>query len=666
MESMFDRRNALLGRVFAALFLAIAPIAIGGWDRCIVAAPQDESKPAASRATDQAKSGPTKPKDGLIKNDSRAYQGYTLLAPITSKMVYLVDMEGRVIRTWEGEAPGNLCVYLLENGHLLRYGRLAEQTFGDGAGAAGHIQEFTFQGEPVWDYRFASTMQLAHHDIFRMPSGDVLMIVWEKKSPEQAVAAGRRPETVGQSQLLVDSIYEIQPTGKTSGKVVWEWHVWDHLIQDHDSSKVNFGDVAAHPELVDLNFGEGAIAAIVANKDELEKLKSIGYVGSVSPNKKPAPVRADWMHSNAVAYNAELDQILLNVLEFNEFWIIDHSTTTAEAAGHGGGKFGRGGDLLYRWGNPRAYRAGTTKDQKLFGQHNTHWIPTGCPGEGHLLVFNNGSRRTGGAYSSVDELALPVGPDGRYAHPVGTAFGPLAPVWTYSAPKRSEFYAEFISGANRLPNGNTLICSGPTGTIFEVTPDKEVVWKYVNPVRGAALDGPPLPVRLVELMPAATRETLKLTDEQNRQLDALQPDFESKLAGILSADQTKQLKDPGTSMGPGGVGPDAAAHGIRLLPTSVENLLKITGEQKRIRDGLQKEADARLARILTDDQAKQLAKINSVFVNGWGPGGPPSLGNAVYRSYRYAADYPGLKGRELKPGKTVEELQAPAAKGKSS
>jgi len=639
-------------------------MAIGHRETRAVAAQQDQAKPATGRANDQTKSGPANLKTGLIVNDPRAYQGYTLLAPIMSRMVYLLDMDGRVIHTWEGETPGNLSVYLLENGHLLRYGRLAEQTFGDGAGAAGHIQEFTFEGEPVWDYRFASTMQLAHHDIYKMPSGNVLMIVWDKKSPEQAAAAGRRPETVGQSQLLVDCIYEIEPTGKTTGKVVWEWHVWDHLIQDYDSSQANFGDVAAHPELVDVNFGDGAIAAIVAKKGELEKLRAIGYVGSASPNQKPAPVRADWMHSNAVAYNAELDQVLLNVLEFNEFWIIDHGTTTALAAGHKGGKYGRGGDLLYRWGNPRAYRAGTTKNQKLFGQHNTHWIPKGYPDEGHLLIFNNGSRRTGGAYSSVDELVLPVGPDGHYAHKAGTAFGPDQPVWSYSAPKRSEFYAEFISGANRLPNGNTLICSGPNGTIFEVTPGKEMVWKYVNPARGSSQSGPTSPFRFVELMPAGTRQALKLTDEQNRRLDALQPEFESKLAGILSADQTKQLKEPPKSAGPGGTGRDASAQGIRLLPASVEKLLKITPEQKKIRDGLQKEADARLASILTDDQAKQLAKISSVFVNGWGPGGPPSLGNALYRSYRYAADYPGLKSRELKPGKTVEELEALAAPGK--
>jgi hypothetical protein len=264
----------------------------------------------------------------------------------------------------------------------------------------------------------------------------------------------------------------------------------------------------------------------------------------------------------------------------------------------------------------------------------------------------------------VDELVLPVGPDGRYARTAGTSFGPDRPVWSYSALKRSEFYAEFISGANRLLNGNTLICAGPTGTIFEVTPDKQIVWKYVNPVRGGTPLGVSIsPVRLVEVMPATTRQTLKLTDEQNRQLDALQPEFESKVAAILSADQAKQLNETPKSAGPGGVGSDAAAHGIHLLPISIEKLLKITAEQKKIRDGLQKEADAWLARILTADQAQQLEKIRSKFVNGWGPGGPPSLGNAVYRSYRYPADYPGLKTRELKPGKTVEELQALVAPG---
>src|SRR5262249_39139673 len=150
-------------------------------------------------------------------------------------------------------------------------------------------------------------------------------------------------------------------------------------------------------------------------------------------------------------------------------WVIDHSTTKEEAAGHKGGKSGRGGDLLCRWGNPAAYRAGAVKDQKLFGPHNAHWIAKGLPGEGHVLIFNNGMRRTGGAYSSVDEIVLPLNDKGTYDLEKGKAYAPEKLEWTYTAAKKTDFYAAFISGAQRLPNGNTLICSGTNGTVFEVT-----------------------------------------------------------------------------------------------------------------------------------------------------------------------------------------------------
>ena len=117
-----------------------------------------------------------------------------------------------------------------------------------------------------------------------------------------------------------------------------------------------------------------------------------------------------------MAFNAELDQIMISVRSFGEFWIIDHATTTAEAAGHKGGRRGEGGDLLYRWGNPISYRAGTKADQRLFGQHDAQWIPRGYLGAGHVLIFNNGNERPAGNYSSVDEIVLPVDAAGRL-HP---------------------------------------------------------------------------------------------------------------------------------------------------------------------------------------------------------------------------------------------------------
>ncbi len=617
--------------------------------------PQDAAKPAATGTAQDKKANPPAPKRGLVLNNPGALQGYTLLAPILSSKCFLIDMEGRVVRTWHSESSGALSTYLLENGHLLRHAKLNQQVFGDGPGGGGHIQEFSWDGELVWDFRFASAKQLAHHDIYKMPNGNVLMIVWEKKTAAEAVAAGRRPETVGKDGLLSEAIVEVQPTGKTTGKIVWEWHVWDHLVQDHDKAKANYADVGAHPELLDINFGEGAIASIVAKPEELEKLRAIGYIGSNTPGGKPAPVSADWLHCNAVAYNADLDQIVVSSPEFNEIWIIDHHTTTAEAASHKGGRHGKGGDLLYRWGNPRAYRAGTIKDQKLFYQHNIHWIPKGYPGEGHLLVFNNGKRRIGGAHSSVDELVLPVGADGRYTYKPGTAYGPEGPVWSYVAPKKADFYAEFISGAHRLPNGNTFICAGPSGTIFEVTPKMETVWKYLNPVQNeltlaSAATPPP-----VEVVPASLRELLKVTDEQKKGLEDLRSEAEKKLEALLTEEQKKELQAPPQ----GGIpfAPPSAPKAVQVLPAFLRQRLKLTEEQKKQVDALQTDTESKLGRVLKEVQTKQLKEVRDGFVNTWGGGGPRPLGNALFRCYRYAANYPGLAGKDLKPGKTIEELQ---------
>ena len=212
---------------------------------------------------------------------------------------------------------------------------------------------------------------------------------------------------------------------------------------------MNYGVVTDHPELIDLNYSTGG-----------------------------RPGNADWNHINSIDYNEELDQILLSVRGNSEIWVIDHSTITAQAAGHTGGNSGRGGDLLYRWGNPQAYDAGNGADQQLFVQHDAQWIPSGYPGEGNILVFNNGTGRPDGNYSSVDEIIPPLDGSGNYTLGAGSAYRPVGPIWAYVADTPAHFYAERISGAQRLPSGNTLICDGPSGLFFEVTPEGETVWGY--------------------------------------------------------------------------------------------------------------------------------------------------------------------------------------------
>jgi hypothetical protein len=622
--------------VAAAVILAVATFVAAQ-------SPDDKSQPAA-KADQPAK--PAAPKLGLSINEPKAYQGYTLLAPMTSRSTYLIDMQGRVVRSWETNCNPGVSAYLLENGHLLRPGTLGgeENSFRGGPGAGGRVQEFTLDGELIWDFKLFNEKQLPHHDIHSMPNGNVLMIVWDKKTAKEARDAGRRPELQGDNHLLPDSLVEVKPTGKTTGEIVWEWHLWDHLVQDFDKTKPNYASVAEHPELVNINYGEDALAPITASKDGQDKLKSLGYVGANKPS--PGRSNSDWTHFNGVDYNPDLDQIIVSVHNFSEFWIIDHSTTKAEAAGHAGGKSGKGGDLLYRYGNPLAYRAGKKADQKLFAQHNAHWIPKGRPGEGHILVFNNGNGRPDGTYSSVDELVPPVDASGHYDYKPKTAYGPDKPVWSYSAPKKTEFYSFFISGAQRLPNGNTLICSGANGTIFEVTPEKDIVWKYINPVKGGG-PGPggfnPTPPQAGQVLPQFQRDALGLSADQKKQMDELQKDVDARLEKLLTADQKKQLKERPSSFGPGSPPPQAG----QVLPKPEQDRLKLSDEQKTQLAALQKDVDARLEKVLTEDQRKRLKDAPRVV---FGPGGPPPGG------FGPPPGGPGQPG-QLLPGFVRDRLQ---------
>lgn len=385
---------------------------------------------------------------GLILHDSLASQGYTLFAPMPYTTAYLIDIDGNLVNSWAGTYKPGLAVYLTESGLLLRTCDLGNY-YWSGGGRGGRVQLVDWEGNVIRSFDYSGTQFCQHHDVHPLPNGNVLMLAWEKKTTAQAVAAGRDPLRVYDA-LWPDHVIEVD---MNLGTIVWEWHAWDHLIQDYDSTRPNYGDPAAHPELIDVNY--------VSN---------------------PANPRADWMHCNTVDYNPELDQIFISSREFSEVWAIDHSTTTEEARGHSGGRYGRGGDLLYRWGNPRIYRRGTEADQRLFGQHDVQWIPTGLPGAGHVLLFNNGPGRAEPPYSTVEELILPEDSAGFYHLGPDSAYGPEGPVWTYRAPNPSEFYSGLISGCQRMPNGNTLICDGLSGTFFEVTETGEKVWIYINPV----------------------------------------------------------------------------------------------------------------------------------------------------------------------------------------
>ena len=419
-------------------------------------------------------------------NKPGAYDGYTLYSPLDGAGSYLINNNGRVIHFWDADYRSNIS-YLQNDGSLIRttsFGNWGNHHF-FGGGAGYSVQELSWDGEVTWEFVYSSEDHLMHHDIEPLPNGNVLLIAWELKTVEETIQAGRNPELIGDKGLWPLHIVEVKPKRPFGGKIVWEWHIWDHLIQDFDSEKDNYGDPQAHPERIEINPPGLWMDSI--SEEEREQLEALGYLGGEpedSGKMKAARYRSkssDWLHTNAIAYNAELDQIAVSLLGNNEILIIDHSTSTKKARGSKGGNSGKGGDILYRWGNPVAYRAGAHDDQTLFAQHNVQWIAQGLPGAGNLLIFNNGRGRN---YSSILELEPPIDANGNYELPAAEPAYPLEPLWEYSAPNKKDFYSMFISGARRLPNGNTLICYGAKGTIFEVTPEGETVWNFVNAVMG--------------------------------------------------------------------------------------------------------------------------------------------------------------------------------------
>ena len=375
-----------------------------------------------------------------------AYVGETLISPRTSTESYLIDMDFIITKTWHGASQPAGFAYLLPDGSILRPCADENATWGAG-GAGGRIQKIDENDVVVWDVLFSDSLRLQHHDVEPMPNGNVLLIAWERKTQAEATVAGRvAPLPIGEAWPTL--IVELEPVGATGANIVWEWRLWDHLIQDVDSTKDNYGVIADHPELLDINY-------------------------------PPAP-NGSFDHANAIDYNPQLDLIVYSGRAVHEFYVIDHSTTTAEAAGHTGGNHGKGGDILYRWGNPQVYHRGTEGDRYYFGVHGANWIDPGLPGAGGILTFNNGNR-PGGAndYSSVEDIHPPVDGDGHFVILLGQPYGPSAPAWAYDDPPG--FYSQNKGGAFRMPNGNTLICESNDNKLFEVTTAGIKVWAYATP-----------------------------------------------------------------------------------------------------------------------------------------------------------------------------------------
>ena len=420
----------------------------------------------------------------LERDDARAQPGYTLLC--AGREVYLIDLDGRVVHEWRSER--NVFVaYLLPNGNLVRDGSDCEQAVGFRAGgAAGYVEEVTWENERVWRFsRLPYDVFLTHHDLEVLPSGHVLLLCWQRMSKGAAIAAGRRPELLPDGEVWNEMVLEVAPDGRGGATVVWQWSMWDHLVQDFDPARGNYGAVKEHPELYDLNYCPAGGKEACRNQAAARGAgNSFGLAPFVSRTPGSGTGEKDWVHANAVAYDAARDQVLISLCFSSELILIDHGTTTEEAASHAGGRRGKGGDILWRYGNPQVYGHGTRMEQELFVQHGAHFIGAGLPGEGHILLFNNG-RAQDRLWSTVEELVLPevaLSDERRVASEGGATVVETA--WSYGprAGRAGSFYCTHMSAAQRLPNGNTLVTMGPQGLLVEVSPEGKEVWRYLSPV----------------------------------------------------------------------------------------------------------------------------------------------------------------------------------------
>jgi len=412
--------------------------------------------------------------------DAREFKGYTLIHDAgdwglvqQSDETYLLDEKGQKVHEWKhnGYSPEASVAYLLPNGQLLRtYSKhhwVNDKQFP--VGATSTLELVDWDGNVLWEYSNSVEKKYSfHHDVEYLPNGNILAIRYNGFTIEEAMAMGWDPALGSKAikarkMVWMSNVLELKPNLEDgSTEIIWQWNSWDHLVQNKYPDKLNYGDIS-NPNKIHINY--------------LNLQTDVPYNGG------------QFFHLNTVTYNADLDMIMLSSPTYGEIWIIDHSTSIVEANGSTGGKYNKGGDLLYRYGNNEAFGSGTRDESILYWQHESSWIPKGLPGEGNILIFNNGNRRTmddkymkkpmGGAggltysYSNILEIKPPMNEKGEF-----DINKPTETVWSWQDKGDPAYFSPFMSGAQRLPNGNTIFCRAYDKYVTEVTAEGEKVLDY--------------------------------------------------------------------------------------------------------------------------------------------------------------------------------------------
>jgi hypothetical protein len=427
------------------------------------------------------------PTETLYWDSTQAFNGYTLFG--ARGVSYLVDMHGRLVHTWNG--IGQNPRLLAYNGHILDASKSDPKGF----------TEMDWAGKIVWTYSEKRSDYAPHHDWIRiynkkLKAYTTIYIANKTVPADSALAHGADPADGPYTGSQMDALVEVD----SAGTVVWEWWFFNHVIQDLDAAKLDY-------------VGSGKTIA--------------DYPDRININLPGRPLRKDWLHCNSLDYSPELGQLVTNSVQ-GEFYVIDHDNTfiTGNPDSSKALAAGPAGDFLHRFGDPARYEQGdppsvmedwtkvTTGDKQIGGAHDIQWIDSGLTGAGHFLVFNNGeylleqtpqsyvfeinpfldnSGKTGTTYINPPDAGYIKwdAPDRNQMKSTKNLSRQVT--WLYYSKNSANFYSTIGSGAQRLPNGNTLICAMTSGHIIEVTSggagnggslngDPAIVWEYICPI----------------------------------------------------------------------------------------------------------------------------------------------------------------------------------------
>ncbi len=394
------------------------------------------------------------PTGTTIYKPEKAWNGYIIFP--NPQGAILIDMNGNVVKQWEGMRSGAYSgpPRILPGGFVM--GSNGDR--GPGYQDSVELVQLDWDGKMVWKFDRVEEVKDAgkepiwmarqHHDYQREgnPVGYYVpgMDPWVDKG-NTLIPSHRnlRNPKITDKLLSDDVIYEVT----WEGKIVWEWLASDHFD--------------------DLGFSDEA-------KDTLYR----------DPNWVELRGSASWLHINSMStlgpnrwYDAgdqrfHPDNMIWSSRTANIIAIIDKKT----------------GKIVWRVGPEYTATAALRALGQIIGQHHPHMIPKGLPGEGNILVFDNGGAA---GYGAPNPGSVTGARNALRDYSRVIEFDPvtLKIVWEYSPGSLGlirpneyyRFYSSFAGAAQRLPNGNTLITEAADGRIFEVTPEREVVWEYVSP-----------------------------------------------------------------------------------------------------------------------------------------------------------------------------------------